>query len=172
MIKLTLTAISVCTVSMAFAGDLKAIADVGATTQLQVSTKQNQLAKQLENPQFRAEFIESQLQQFEANRYQIKTPELTIGEISTYKVAHKYLPKPFALVGCDRTSMQWLEQNAQELIKNKPDIYVINCDGKADFNTLKELVPLKFLAINGSQFAKVYNLKHYPVLVTKELIAQ
>ena len=170
MILLPLFALSF---SYGIAGDYVDVGSFGNTTDVQSTADQKdlELARNLQNPTFRKKYMKEQVQEGLAKLYQVSTPELKVGPVETKEIKRD-IPQNVALVGCDEMSKKWLRQNAQQLSDYKPMVYVVNCDSKKQFDELKAVSNLPMMAINGSEFAKLYNLKHYPVLLTKDLVTQ
>jgi integrating conjugative element protein (TIGR03765 family) len=159
-----------------FANELTEIATVGATQSVSQNSSVNanlELAKKLQNTEFRKQYIEKQLAEIKSQQYNVHTSQLTLGRVVAHANSYPNLPQALAIVGCDRTSMIWLNQNVDKLTTINPLVNVVNCDDKEDFFNLKSIAPkLRFIAINGSDIASVFNIHHYPVLITKRSISQ
>lgn len=159
-----------------FANDLTEIATVGNTQEVaeqSQATANLELAKKLQNPLFRKQYIDNELAQIKEQRYNVQTPQLTLGRVVTHANSYPNLPQALAVVGCDRTSMIWLNQNLDKLTMINPLVNVVNCDGQEEFFNLRKIAPkLRFMPLNGSDIASVFSIHHYPLLITKRSISQ
>lgn len=101
------------------------------------------------------------------------TPELSVGRVQARKVNLPYLPAPIFLIGTDKASLVWLNKHAKALKKAGAKGLVVNSDSPEALKTIiragqgVELTPT-----SGSELAKRFKLRHYPVLITRQQIAQ
>lgn len=101
------------------------------------------------------------------------TPEMTVGRVEKRSVSLPYLPSPLFLVGADNISIQWLKKHRQALIKAGAVGLIVNSASSSDLQAvIRATDGLQVSPASGSDLAKQFNLKHYPVLITRTQIAQ
>lgn len=102
-----------------------------------------------------------------------RTPEMTVGRVNARKVNLPYLPNPLFLIGTDKTSQAWLNKHANALKKAGAKGLIINSDSP---NALKRTIQagqgVQLSPASGTELAKRFKLRHYPVLITRQQIAQ
>jgi integrating conjugative element protein (TIGR03765 family) len=160
-----------------FAADYQEIANLGNTTP--ISSMQNdkqyqqeaEMAKKLQDPAYRAKIVKEQVKNEIAKMHVVETPELTVGKVETVQVKRD-IYQSIGLVGCDKISQKWLVMHADQFKKYSPMFYVVNCPSDKAFKELQASTKYSMMAVNGAEFANVFKLKHYPVLITKEMVTQ
>ena len=101
------------------------------------------------------------------------TSELTVGRVTKRTVSLPYLPSPLFLIGADNVSIQWLSKHRQALIKAGAVGLIVNSASASDLQAvIRAAEGLQVSPASGSDLAKQFNLKHYPVLITRTQIAQ
>jgi len=100
----------------------------------------------------------------------VTTPSMTPG-----KVNPRTLPalqgkmagaQPLFLVGADRWSLQWLQQNQARLLELQAVGMVINVQSERDLNLLRQAAGgLQLMPASGEAMSAGLGLKHYPVLI-------
>ena len=100
----------------------------------------------------------------------VKTPSMTPG-----KVHSRTLPalqgkmagaRPLFLIGADRWSLQWLQQNQTRLAELQAVGMVIAVDTESDLSILRQAAgQLQLMPASGEAIARHLGLAHYPVLI-------
>lgn len=104
--------------------------------------------------------------------FPIKTKELTVGKVMSRNITSK-LSQPLCVIGYDKTSFEWLKINLEVLKNINAVCAVININSIEAFKKLQNFAkPLVLLPISGTVISRQFNLKHYPVLITKTRIEQ
>jgi integrating conjugative element protein (TIGR03765 family) len=106
---------------------------------------------------------QSQAKRAVASIYQVSTPSMQVGYVKSHQIKDiKGFESPFAIVGCDQKSLQWLTHYANKLNSLHTSIYIVNCDSKNTYEQIKQLIKGQVLAVPGQEFAKRFQVKHYP----------
>lgn len=101
------------------------------------------------------------------------TPELTVGRVQKRAINLPLLPNPIFLVGTDRTSLAWLTKHANALKKAGAKGFIVNSDSAENLQTiLRTADGIEMSPVSGSELAARFKINHYPVLITKNQIAQ
>tara|TARA_R110001599_G_scaffold158418_4_gene345122 strand:+ start:148 stop:630 length:483 start_codon:yes stop_codon:yes gene_type:complete len=101
------------------------------------------------------------------------TPEMSVGRVTKRTVSLPYLPSPLFLVGADNISIQWLNKHRQALIKAGAVGLIVNSASASDLQAvIRAADGLQVSPASGSDLANQFNLKHYPLLITRTQIAQ
>ncbi|MCW5588119.1 MAG: integrating conjugative element protein [Legionellales bacterium] len=104
--------------------------------------------------------------------FPVRSPALTPGKVMS-KPIHVTLPQPIFIVGDDAMSKAWLRQYQQRLAKLRAKGYVVNVSSKEAMQALTAAFShLSLMAIPGDSIAKNLGLKHYPALISNNLIEQ
>lgn len=75
--------------------------------------------------------------------------------------------QPFAVIGMDRLSMEWIAFRKETLAELNAPIYVVQAASFADIQSLSAQNPdLKFVASSGDGIGRELNVGSYPFLVT------
>ena len=102
-----------------------------------------------------------------------KTPEMSLGRVKKRKVNLPYLPTPFFLLGTDSTSIAWVRKHSKALQKAGAKGLIVNSSSPQGLKLAMQAARgLDISPASGSELAKRFNLKHYPVLITRNQIAQ
>lgn len=101
------------------------------------------------------------------------TPEMSLGRVQPRKVKLDYLPSPMFLIGADQTSLRWLSNHKASLKKAGAVGLIVNADSHQQLQKAIQVTQgLQVSPASGSDLAKQFKLRHYPVLITKKQIAQ
>jgi len=101
------------------------------------------------------------------------TPEMTLGRVSSRSINLPYLPNPLFLIGTDSTSIAWLSKHAKALKRAGAKGFVVNSSSPQSLQkTVQAGQGLEITPASGSELAIRFNLRHYPVLITRKQIAQ
>ncbi len=104
--------------------------------------------------------------------FPVRSPALTPGKVMP-KPIQVTLPHPLFIVGDDAMSKAWLREYQQRLAKLRAKGYVVNVSSKEAMQTLTFVFNhLSLMAIPGDSLAKNLGLKHYPALISNNLIEQ
>lgn len=103
----------------------------------------------------------------------VVTPELKPGRLPA-----KYIPKkvvgtvPMVLVGADQVSYRWLQANKETFKKLNAVGIAVNVSTGDELEYLEGISGVRMSPVNGSEFAKTWRIKNYPVLITSEGVYQ
>lgn len=102
-----------------------------------------------------------------------RTPEISLGRVKKRKVNLPFLAAPFFLIGTDNTSIAWVTKHAKALQRAGAKGLIINSRSPRELKLAMQAGQgLDIAPASGSELAKRFNLKHYPVLITRNQIAQ
>jgi integrating conjugative element protein (TIGR03765 family) len=101
----------------------------------------------------------------------VNTPgmQLTTPNMNQLKaIALPRLIQPIALVGSDRSSLQWLQQHQRQLQQQQALIWLVNAQHIQDIEQVKQVLSntLAVIAMPATLWVTHYNIQHYPVLLT------
>ncbi|MBX9706093.1 MAG: integrating conjugative element protein [Gammaproteobacteria bacterium] len=89
------------------------------------------------------------------------------------QASHATLMHPLFIVGDDKESKAWLTQYQKRLIAIHAQGFVVNVESANTMNALQQKFPqLPMMAIPGDGLAQWLHLKHYPVLISNNVIEQ
>jgi len=106
----------------------------------------------------------------------IRTRELTPGPVEPrpWPLSPAATPvRPLFLIGADEHSRHWLVRNRDRLIKSGAIGLIVQAESLADLETLADLaggIPL--LPASGTDIARIYGIRHFPVLISRHGIQQ
>ena len=101
----------------------------------------------------------------------VHTPQMTPGKVKTRTLSQAHMSRPIFIIGDDPLSYRWLKARQSQLLRLNAIGIVVNVNDIAGLNRLRQY-PLTFYPVNGSDFAKSFSLKHYPVLITAKQLSQ
>ena len=101
----------------------------------------------------------------------VHTPQMTPGKVKTRTLSQAHMSRPMFIVGDDPLSYRWLKARRSQLLRLNAIGIVVNVDDIAGLNRLRQF-NLTLYPVNGSDFAKSFSLKHYPVLITAKQLRQ
>jgi integrating conjugative element protein (TIGR03765 family) len=104
--------------------------------------------------------------------YHISSKELTPGSVEKRTINLPDLPKPIFIIGDDDFSMQWLDKYADALRKAGAIGFIVQLKDFDTYKSIKDKYRLNLFPKNGDALAKKFQVKHYPVLISKNLIEQ
>lgn len=110
----------------------------------------------------------------------VRSPGLQAGALADTALAPGVLarlaqgnPRPFFLVGSDPASLHWLAANAKTLREIGAVGLLVQADTKEDIRRVGEAAQgLSVTPGSGSDLARVLGIRHYPVLITWDGVAQ
>jgi integrating conjugative element protein (TIGR03765 family) len=100
----------------------------------------------------------------------VTTPSMTPGEVQARSVpalqGKMAGARPLFLIGADRWSMQWLQQNQARLAELHAVGMVVDVDAESDLNILRQTAgQIQLIPASGEAIANELGLQHYPVLI-------
>ncbi len=102
----------------------------------------------------------------------VKTPELTPGAVAKKTLQNSTsLTQPLFIVGDDPMSHRWLTAKQGYLRKINASGIVVNVTSKTGWNRMKQY-GLTLYPVRGGDFAKAFELTHYPVLIENNTVKQ
>ncbi|MGR9052269.1 MAG: integrating conjugative element protein [Gammaproteobacteria bacterium] len=104
----------------------------------------------------------------------VRTASLSPGEVTKRPIENgANILQPVFIVGYDEFSMSWLGQYKDQLRQLNAVGLAVNVD---DENQMRRLIEaaggLKIQAVPGQRLAELFNLQHYPVLISRTHIEQ
>ncbi len=107
------------------------------------------------------------------NQLPVHTPNMTPGKEPARSFSIPSLPQPVCLVGTDEYSRHWIAHHRQRLLDLKAMCIVVEAPDRASLDGLvKTLGEIPWFAAPGTDIAKIHQLSHYPVLISREYIEQ
>ena len=106
----------------------------------------------------------------------VRTPELTPGPVEPrpWPLSPAATPvRPLFLIGADEHSRHWLVRNRDRLVKSGAIGLIAQAESLADLDALADLaggIPL--LPASGTDIARIYGIRHFPVLISRHGIQQ
>lgn len=105
--------------------------------------------------------------------YPVITPEMKVGPIGTDEANNinaSYLTFPIFIIGYDRVSAKWLQNNLDFLESKKAVGLVVNIQNSSQMKKLKELTKGKLVLqpTPGGDLSQAIGLKHYPAYIDQD----
>jgi len=104
--------------------------------------------------------------------YHIESTKITSGTVKSRKASFPGLPKPIFIVGDDAVSLQWLDKYAEHLKKIDAVGFIVQLKDYEAYKVITDKYKLQLLPTNGDAFVKRFQIQHYPVLISSNLIEQ
>lgn len=106
-------------------------------------------------------------------QFPVVTPSLSPGKVQANKQVRVRLPRAICIIGEDLQSKHWLEYHYKTLKAVDALCIVVNVSSRARFEEIKNLAPgVEFQALPGAEFARQFNVDHYPLLINQGVIKQ
>lgn len=103
----------------------------------------------------------------------IRTPEMSPGTVEARAVNLPMIPAPFFIIGSDQRSKQWLVRYREKLVQLGAVGMLVQAETEQDLKDIADIaLDLRVAPVNGAGVAKNLGLKHYPVLVSWQVIEQ
>ena len=110
----------------------------------------------------------------------IKTPEMSPGPVSARALDLASMApsstvgaRPLFLIGADPLSRRWLAQHRARLKELGAIGMLVQADTLEDLQAISRLAEgLRIMPASGTEIARLYALKHYPVLIWRGRIEQ
>ena len=108
------------------------------------------------------------------NRFPIVTKEMRVGKVKSRKFKHPlHLAAEFAIVGFDKHSWNWLQNNKAQFEKNGTSILVVNVKTAKQLEAIRKLMSKNNVeAVPGQDIAKQLKINRYPFLISSTGISQ
>ncbi len=107
------------------------------------------------------------------SRFPIESKLWSLGQFDSIKIKFPEMRSPVFMVGCDDTSLGWVQHRSKLFIKNRALGFVINCPTHDDYTAFKAAIyPIIVQAANMDKMAT--HLKHnkYPAYIHSRAIEQ
>jgi len=102
----------------------------------------------------------------------IRSPGLTAGKVVPRPVEQRFA-RPFFLIGADPVSREWLAKNRAKLVRIGAVGMLVQAETADDLRIIAELANgLPILPAPATDIAAPLGLSYYPVLISREGIAQ
>ncbi len=101
--------------------------------------------------------------------YNVRTSTLSPDNAAS-TITENNITQPLFIVGDDALSINWMKKNARELTQLNAAGFLVNCSGQAEFDAISNATRLPLTPINGDDFAELFHIKNYPVLITRASI--
>ncbi|MBX9704959.1 MAG: integrating conjugative element protein [Gammaproteobacteria bacterium] len=104
--------------------------------------------------------------------YPVRSTLLSPGNVESISV-HVVLTHPLFIIGDDARSKAWLVHYQKRLIMVRAQGLVVNIESHDAMTALQQqFTELPLIAISGDAIAQWLHLKHYPVLISNNMIEQ
>jgi len=102
--------------------------------------------------------------------YPIRTPSMSVGPISpneAQNIPAIYLTTPVFIIGYDRVSLNWLEQNLDILAERHAMGMLVNVETPEQYRRVQEIAGGRVLIhpLSGEQMSASIQLYHYPAYI-------
>lgn len=102
--------------------------------------------------------------------YPIRTPSMSVGPISANEardIPAGLLTKPLFIIGYDRVSLSWLEQNLEVLAQKQALGMMVNVETPEQFAKVQSIAQGKVVIhpLSGEHLASSIKLYHYPAFI-------
>ncbi len=98
----------------------------------------------------------------------VRSPSLSPGPVEARRAPTR-LVQPLFLVGADPGSLRWLEANRERLKQLHAIGMLVQAETEADLEAVTAAAEgLPLLPASGEAFAAELQIRHYPVLITRE----
>lgn len=161
-----------------FAGELVEIGRLGSTVSTDsyyelVDVQSNKKIEQISNEQLDS-LIERSKSNFSIDLfYPLSPADMTPGMMKEVRFDKELRLSPFAIVGTDGLSLDWLKFRSVKLAELKAPIFVIQAESVNDIELLRSQFPeLKFVPASSDGIGKMLDVKTYPFLVTSKGVWQ
>lgn len=103
----------------------------------------------------------------------IYSSQLTVGKVINHVIHFAGLSHPLFLVGSDPVSKRWLIRYHDRLVQLNAVGILVQAQHPSDVDAMQALADgLTLLPMSGDAFAKLLSLKHYPVLISSQVVEQ
>lgn len=142
-----------------------------AKLQLLYDTGNSNLIKYQKDPKIKLERPDPI--KFLASQFPVVSKKWKLGEFESKRIHFKEMKSPIFVIGCDDTSLRWVEHR-RKLIENKRVLgFVINCNSFDDYNSLKAAIyPIVVQPINFDSLADYLKHDQYPAYIHQTAIEQ
>jgi len=105
--------------------------------------------------------------------YPIRTPSMSVGPISANEAQNipaLYLTNPVFIIGYDRVSLNWLEQNLDILAERQAMGMLVNVETPEQYRRVQEIADGRVLIhpLSGEQLSASIQLYHYPAYLDQK----
>lgn len=104
--------------------------------------------------------------------FPIKTNLMTPGYVRERVIHISLLDRPIFIVGNDDLSKKWLKEYSHRLNQIHAVGFIVNTQGNRETKSIASKYHVALVPVNGDELSKRFNLKHYPVLISKNRIEQ
>ena len=145
---------------------------VGSTTSMAEYYLMTQTRVEKNRPQKQAGRFDAHA--FTLSRFPIHTPEMSPGPVRRRSIKHQAgLPQPICLIGVDPLSVQWVQRNRKALIDTHAICLVIEAPSYSAYRALEKVLDgVPHYPATASDIARLHNLRHYPMLISRKGIEQ
>ncbi|GEA09120.1 hypothetical protein KUL42_38810 [Alteromonas sp. KUL42] len=151
--------------SSAFCKNVYVVGEVGKPRNIEEYVEQTQKTK------LPAPFTSSDVQEALNATYPLET-NIPLRAFPTYKIDIS-LPYNIAVVGVDRVSKTWLQQNYKKLVTNSVVVLVIEAKNITEYSSFERTLNhsgLRVAKVSGAMFEHI--LKGYPALIVNGEVSQ
>ncbi|MET1256941.1 PFL_4695 family integrating conjugative element protein [Aliikangiella maris] len=107
------------------------------------------------------------------SQFPIRSKLWSVEYFKSKKVNFPNMRSPIFLIGCDDTSLAWIQHRKEFIAENRILGFVINCKSYEDYNELKAAIyPIVVQPANLDKLATHLNHSKYPAYIHKEAIEQ
>jgi len=103
----------------------------------------------------------------------VETPELSFGLIEKRKASFPDLRTPVCVIGSDDRSLAWLVEHHSRLVAIGARCILVQAQTQSDLERVARFAAgIPVLPASGSELARHFGIKHYPVLISRGWIEQ
>ncbi|WP_020406856.1 PFL_4695 family integrating conjugative element protein [Hahella ganghwensis] len=103
----------------------------------------------------------------------VHTPELTFGEVEPREGYFSNVSRPICVIGSDLNSLKWVQIQLDYLKTINAFCWLVEAETVDDLKRVKAHTDgLQVIPVKGSVLVEMFDLQHYPVLITQRQIVQ
>ena len=98
----------------------------------------------------------------------VRSPSLSPGPVEARRAPTRFV-QPLFLLGADPGSLRWLDENRERLKQLHAIGMLVQAETEADLEAVTAAAQgIPLIPASGEAFAEALQIRHYPVLITRE----
>ena len=98
----------------------------------------------------------------------VRSPSLSPGPVEARRAPTRFV-QPLFLLGADPGSLRWLDENRERLKQLHAIGMLVQAEAEADLEAVTAAAQgIPLIPASGEAFAEALQIRHYPVLITRE----